>query len=569
MKKQFFLLASLLIIVVPMLFSQNIELKKIASTTKFPDGILDDGVTFSNMEILDVIGNYLVCKRPLHIFNVRTNICLLAKDLSSVKYVETPEEYAAYTPIYLCKVGDYYFFRLVKNAKQYTFAIYDKNLKFVKTMPMGEFNRCIPVYLGTVGGNHFVKFAYGKKFALATFDERINLLKVEPMGIFGRVYCDDEYIYLQNISVKAKQKDIPNGELIKMDKDMNVITRKPVTALWEKAKSKPLYLSVDTFGHLVCNCGRTYITVDKETLEQAKLDLRSGERSYHLSDTVVYDTDKILRIVSHITSLSVSVCDYNGNEMQNRSMEIPFRKQTCSFLEYKNNKVYVLLSEKTTVSIVGFDIESGATDTVSSFQLEQNPGYTCSVNLSNYDYKDYEISTSLWKYNNNSYNLVLTTERHRHQVSPVYQPRSKTYINEAKDYYDGYLSFIHLDENFQFIKLEEESYLDITSKKLCASKVLHYFGDYSLLMEYKPAKGMISDVQFVIWDQFGNRKVVLSHQKARFAPGGQYSTYRRGDPLYTPIIYKFSPNRYYILTGIYNNAKDAPPFTLTELTVKP
>lgn len=551
------LLLTLLLISASMLFAQQVELKTIASTSQFPDGILGDGVTLSDIKILDVLDNYLICKKPANAFKKQSDIFLLTKDLSAVKFLEVPED-AKLIPYHLCKVGNYYLSQVVKGNKQVSFAIYDRNLNYIRMVSLGKYSNYIPVYLGEVGGNHFVKLINGfKNFALATFDDQMNLIKVEPMENFGRLCCDSNYIYLQNIPLKAKRKDQRNGELLKMDKDMNIVLRKPVTD--QSSRLQGLQI-IDTLGYSILYNRGTYMTIDKETLEQTKLDLRSiGTTGLIYTDTVIYESDRLIRIVLRFNSLSISVCDYNGNELQNREIETYHHSQReCAFLEYRNNKVYVLLNKKKDIAIVSLDIETGAQDTISSFQLEQNPGYTHTFRPDNidYDYNYYDVSADIWKYNDNSYNLILSTEKQNHIA------------HFTNDNYDGYLSYIHLDKNFQLLKLEEGTYPNVRTINRCSYKPIHHFGNYTLLLQYIPDKEITSDVQFVIWDKSGKRKVVPTNLKALFAPGGEYSTYNRGWPLYTPVIYKCSPNRYYILAGIYKS-KYPTPLSLTELTIKP
>ena len=184
MKRNFFLLM-LLFLATTMLFAQQLELKTIASTSQFPDEILGNGVTLSDIKILDVLDNYLVCQKPMP-FKKQSNIFLLAKDLSSVKFLEIPGQSPELTPYRLCQIGNYYLSQVVKGNKQVSFAIYDKNLNYVKMISLGKYSNCAPVYLGKVGGIHFLKLMKGtKQFALATFDEQLNLINWSQWRILG------------------------------------------------------------------------------------------------------------------------------------------------------------------------------------------------------------------------------------------------------------------------------------------------------------------------------------------------------------------------------------------------
>ena len=119
--------------------------------------------------------------------------------------------------------------------------------------------------------------------------------------------------------------------------------------------------------------------------------------------------------------------------------------------------------------------------------------------------------------------------------------------------------------------MEEETYPHVVSIERCMYHVLHHCDDYTLMMQYKPMKGKFdnivtkTEVQYVIWDKFGNRTVMPTDQKASFSPGGEHSTTRRGTPIYYPSIYKIAPDYYYILAGIANDE----PYVLLELKVKP
>lgn len=573
MKKQVFLLASLLISATTMLFAQQLEQKTIATTTQFPEGVLGNGVALSNIQIVDVLDNYLVCKKPLTAFNKNSDIFLLAKDLSSVKFLEIPGE-PKMIPYHLCKVSNYYLSQVVKGNKQVSFALYDKNLNFIRMVSLEKYSNCAPVYLGKVGGNHFVKLMNGpKQFALATFDDQMNLIKLQPMERFGLICCDNNYIYLQNISLKAKFKDRNDGELIKMDKDMNIVLRKPITALWEQKNVKSVYKTVDTLGHTVfCNYG-TYMAIDKETLEQAKLDFRSSGKGLSSLDTTMYDTDKIIRFVVRSSSLSISACDYRGNELHNREVTVCNSHQRFDFLEYKDNKVYVLLNEKKDIAIVRFDIATGVADTISSFQLEQNPGYDRSkdgtydsfTTLTDIHYEDNDVSADIWRYDDNAYNLIVTTEYGSHYVHRYFVNREEHFT--SKHWYNAFLSYIHLDKNFKPLKSEEETYSEVIYPKLFSYRIMHHSDGYTLLMQYKPDKEEVADVQFVIWDKSGMRKVVTTDLKSDFWRVIN-TPYCHSHPLNTPVIYKLSPNQYYILAGI-PSGKKATPISLTELTVKP
>ena len=498
---------------------------------------------------------------------------MLAKDLSTVKFLEIPGE-PKMIPYHLCKVSNYYLSQVVKGNKQVSFALYDKNLNFIRMVSLEKYSNCAPVYLGKVGGNHFVKLMNGpKQFALATFDDQMNLIKLQPMERFGLICLDNNYIYLQNISLKAKFKDRNDGELIKMDKDMNIVLRKPVTALWEQKKVRSIYQTVDTLGHTVfCNYG-TYMAIDKETLEQAKLDLRTSGKGLSSLDTTMYDIDKIIRFVVRSSSLSISACDYQGNELHNREVEVCKLSQKFNLLKYRNNNVYLWVNEKKDIAIVRIDIATGVADTVSSFQLQQNPGYDRSqdsfydswTSSSDDHYKDNDISANIWEYDDNSYNLLVTTKYGRHYVHRYYINREENYT--SKHNYDGYLSYIHLDKNFKPLKMEEETFSDVIYPKLFSYRIMHHSGDYTLSLQYKPDKEEVADVQFVIWDKSGMRKVVTTDLKSNFWRVIN-TPYCYSHPLNTPVIYKLSPNHYYILAGI-PSGKKATPISLIELTVKP
>ena len=224
--KKLILLLTLVLLSAPTFFAQQLEFKTISESSgiSLPKGFRMS----SDFQIVDTVDNYLLCLKPITIagFSMGNEVFLLAKDLSAVKTLALPQEYAKFTPLYLKKVG----------------------------------------------GNHFVKLHKGyKKYALALYDEHMNFVKAEPVEDLSLLCKDGDYIYFRSAPITSNMSVACNGDLIKMDKDMNSVLRKPLTVLWSYETHRPKYHVIDTLGHIVFNNHGTYMTIDKETLEQTKL----------------------------------------------------------------------------------------------------------------------------------------------------------------------------------------------------------------------------------------------------------------------------------------------------------
>jgi len=506
MKNRILTMAVLLISATTMLCAQQLEFKTISEAS---DGIpiqRQKGFRWSpNFAIVDTTDNYLLCTVSSQ--NYINESCLLAKDLSVLKTLELPKEYIKYTPIYLCKLGSNYFFKLQKGFKQY---------------------------------------------ALALFDEHMNFIKAEPMENFGLVCKDHNYMYLQNAPVKAKVPAAYEGELIKMDKDMNVIVRKPVTVHWEGGNYfRQKYCGVDTLGHLIFYNRGTCMAVDKETLEQTKLDLtcpvsfalrtNSAFREFSL-----YEADKIINFAAYTDGfsgyyLTIHISDYKGNLLKKTDLHFE-RTLAEGLLDYKNDRLYLYINEGQSLFVKEYDLFNETEKVVSSVQLEKNPGYTCITKgeqfAMQYD-KLYGFTVNPFKYDDNSYNLLVSTSE----------------TDNGKSIYNKYLSFIHMDENFNLMKMEEEVYDKISSLSNVSHRTLHSFDDYTLLMQTKKIDEKHSAVQFIIWDKSGEVKEISSDLKYPSASDVQVS-------YNSPKVYKISPTRYYILYHNENN------YELVEMTVK-
>ena len=507
MKRNFFLLM-LLFLATTVLFALQVEFRTIseASEIKMPKGF--KWTYFSNIQIVDTVDNYLICLKK-HPGYSTSEVFLLDKETLSVKTLELPKEYAKLTPTYLCKLK----------------------------------------------GNHFVKLYKGEKHnALALFDEHMNFVKAMPMNKFGLICQDDNYIYIHNTPVTYKTPEAYEGELVKLDRDMNVIVRKPLTVSWDKTTYRGEHSAVDTLGHIIFNNRGTYMLVDRETLDQTKLDvipsLDFEERAFGtLIEYDQYLPDKIIHLMYKGYYLAIREVDYEGNVLLNKSMKFDQNKKSI-FLDYKNDKVYILVAEEKNLSVQEIDMTSETVKIVSSFQLEENIGAVKNPFIfgkPSYPFKTYLFAASVWKYVNNCYNLITTTTE-------------SEYYEDGTSLHDKYTSYLHLDENFNLLKMEE----DKNYNRLRAANQLSYLpqenlDDYSIIIYNKPIiekknkNAVFSEVNFIIWDKTGGRKEIPSG--VRFFSG----TEKVND---MPAFYKISPTRYYIFSR-------SEAFKLTEAIVKP
>ena len=504
------MMAVLLISLTTMLCAQQLEFKTISeapSTKVFQKLLKGYPLQSPTIQIMDIVDDYLICDLSYQYYPMGNGSCLITKDLLSVEKIKLPKEYEKYTPFYMFKLDGKFYFKLQKGYKQY---------------------------------------------AMALFDEHMNFIKAEPMANFGLVCKDDNYIYLQNAPVKAKVPAAYEGELIKMDKDMNILLRKPVTVHWDGGDTfRRKYCGVDTLGHLIFYNRGTCMAVDKETLEQTKLDLtcpvpfalrtNSAFREFSL-----YEADKIINFAAYTDgfsgySLTIHISDYKGNLLKKTDLHFD-RALTEGLLDYKNDRLYLYVNEGQSFLVKEYDLFNETEKVVSSVQLEKNPGYTCITKgeqfAMQYD-KLYGFTVDPFKYDDNSYNLLVSTSE----------------TDNNKSIYNKYLSYIHMDENFNLMKMEEEVYDKIPSLSHVSYRTLHSFDDYTLLMQTKPIDKKHSAVQFIIWDKSGNKKEITSNI--------QYSSMSE-QIYYKQMVYKISPTRYYIFSydGDMTN-------TLVEMTVKP
>lgn len=493
MKRNIFLLM-LLFSATTVLFAQQLELKIISQgSVTIPKGFKWS----NNFQIRDTVDNYLLCTLiyPTHTYES----CLMHKDLSAIRRIELPKEYAKFAPIYMCKVDDHYFFKLQKGFKQY---------------------------------------------ALAIFDEHMNFIKAEPMENVGLVYHDEQYIYLQNAPVKAKVPAAYEGELIKMDKDMNVIIRKPVSVPWNRDTYRPGYNAKDTMGHIIFNNRGTFMTIDRETLGQTKLDLTCAlsfeeKMSSSLRDLTLYKADNLIHITFHGYTLSARISDYNGKLLNNQDWKFK-TTQSAVFIDYIDDKIYVLADEEKEVSVIEFDVKSGISRIVSSFALDQNPGFKpLGWGPVSYPYTQYVFTCSKWNYEGKSHNILIGTEETKHWQS------NSTTCNK-------FINFIHMDKNFKPIKTKEDVYNDVKAQARVSYKELYTCDDYTLLMQEKPIDKKNSALQFIIWDKSGEIQEIATDIQAP-TQYSSISTYA--------VIHKISPTRYYIFIN-------TDTCRLLELTVK-
>ena len=219
-------------------------------------------------------------------------------------------------------------------------------------------------------------------------------------------------------------------------------------------------------------------------------------------------------------------------------------------MDYKNDKVYILVAEEKNLSVQEIDMTSETVKIVSSFQLEENIGAVKNPFIfgkPSYPFKTYLFAASVWKYVNNCYNLITTTTE-------------SEYYEDGTSLHDKYTSYLHLDENFNLLKMEE----DKNYNRLRAANQLSYLpqenlDDYSIIIYNKPIiekknkNAVFSEVNFIIWDKTGGRKEIPSG--VRFFSG----TEKVND---MPAFYKISPTRYYIFSR-------SEAFKLTEAIVKP
>ncbi len=487
MKRTFLLLALLPFLATVVSFAQKLEIKTIASTSKidFPKWDYPKGVFPRIINIIDTVDNYLICKEPGAAIYRAHEVFLLHKDSLTVKRIEMPKEYAKYTPVYMCKLG----------------------------------------------GNHFVKFkkAY-KKYALALYDEHMHFIKVKPMGNFGLLCTDANYVYFQNAPVSTKVDISYNGELIKMDKEMNVVLTQPVTVLWDHNYSSN-YGAVDTLGHIIFNNLGTHMLIDRETLAQTKLDFKSG-----FVERTIYEADRMIRIAFCKNRsgcyTSVQVFDYKGNLLKSQTIDRSCEVMT-GYMAYKEDKLYFLVNEKKNLSFIEYNISDGTTRTLSSFDMVQNPGYAPPQTNANYSF-----GLNPWVYENNTFNVLIGT------TETIYSA------------YNKYFSFIHLDENFNRIKIEEETYNKILLPEYNSYRILHKFDDFTLLIKEKVDKWWVT-VRFVFWDMSGNKTEMTSDIQ-----------YDRGNEtrLVQPAVFKISPTRYYILHACKIGKKRG--YRLSEVNIK-
>ena len=501
MKRNFFLLM-LLFSATTMLFAQQLELKTISQgPVTIPKGFKWS----NNFQIIDTVDNYLLCLKPITIagFSMGNEVFLLAKDLSAVKTLALPQEYAKFTPLYLKKVG----------------------------------------------GNHFVKLHKGyKKYALALYDEHMNFVKAEPVEDLSLLCMDGDYIYFRSAPITSNMSVACNGDLIKMDKDMNSVLRKPLTVLWSYETQRPKYHVKDTLGHIVFNNRGTYMTIDKETLEQTKLGLTypptETERIYgSLPDYYMYEADKIIYLKYLGYSLSAHVCDYKGNLLYSNNQLLTLSDTQKSAIIYhkldqNGDKVYILVNEAKNISIVEYDVASGSTRTVSSFNMEKNPGFRIDLKYNT----QYNLTFSFWQYDENNYNLLVST--------------TESNFPEHTKEPNRYFTYIHLDKDFKPTKMEEEVFERLPSSSRVSCSEMNACKEYTLLMQTKPIDKSSSAVQFIIWNKFGEIKKITSDLK--------YPSLVETQVLYnSPKTYKISPTHYYILIG-----DDKNKYKLIELTVK-
>ena len=260
----------------------------------------------------------------------------------------------------------------------------------------------------------------------------------------------------------------------------------------------------------------------------------------------LYEADKIINFAAYTDgfsgySLTIHISDYKGNLLKKTDLHFD-RALTEGLLDYKNDRLYLYVNEGQSFLVKEYDLFNETEKVVSSVQLEKNPGYTCITKgeqfAMQYD-KLYGFTVDPFKYDDNSYNLLVSTSE----------------TDNNKSIYNKYLSYIHMDENFNLMKMEEEVYDKIPSLSHVSYRTLHSFDDYTLLMQTKPIDKKHSAVQFIIWDKSGNKKEITSNI--------QYSSMSE-QIYYKQMVYKISPTRYYIFSydGDMTN-------TLVEMTVKP
>lgn len=478
------------------MLAQSLEFRTITSDTKIPKELLiKPQMRMADIEILDTVDNFLICRRPVFITNTRqymyTETFLLDKGLQTVKKIELPKEYSKFTPVYLCKLGNNHFFKLRK-----------------------EF----------------------KKYSLALFDQHMNFIKAEPMENFGLVCKDDNFIYLQNSPIKSKTYD---GEFVKVDKDMNFVVRKPVSVLYDFNTYRPDYSAVDTMGHIILRNRGTYICIDRETLDQIELDVTEPLDYYtriaaSLRDYDMYEEDKTIHLTAYGSSkMNVRVCDYKGNMLFNRTFSSPISYPNFSFVAYKNNKVYFLTRKDRTISIHEYNMETESTNVVFSHKME-NP-----LN------KESSTFANCWTYDDNSYNVIVNN--------------SEPFDAGGNHWrYNKYISFIHLDENFELTQpVEEKAFKTLFSPSHVFYNVLYTSKEYTLLQHshlVSGYKGLLYELQFCIWDKSGQQTMIPS--------GIKYNTLYVDTPN-KPVIFEVSPTRYYILTGFSKET-----YNLVEMVVK-
>lgn len=499
MKTKIFSL-SLLLLFASVITAQTLEFRTITQDAKIPKWIMSKKqMRFSDIEVLDTVDNYLICRKPVFLSNTRqylyTETFLLDTGLQDVKTLELPKEYAKFTPVYLCRVG----------------------------------------------GNHFVKLRKGfKKYSLALFDQHMNFIKAEPMENFGFVCKDDQYIYIHNSPIKSKTYD---GELIKMDKDMNVVMRKPITVLFDSGTFRQEYSAVDTLGHIVFRNRGTYMCIDRETLDQIELDLIEPIDYYtrilnSFRNFDVFEADKVTHITSYASRMmNVRSCDYQGHLLSNQTFQFPISYPMYSYLDYRNNKMYFSATEDQTVSIYEHNLATGINQVVYSYNL--GLGRTLNKNSSHF--------ATLRKYNNGTSNLIVE--------------HSEPYNVNARDNtwrYNKYVTYLHLDENFKPThSVETKNYNGLYSSSLIFDKILHSFDDFTLMQHAEPVKnsrGLLYDLEFCIWDKTGQMKSIST--------GIRYNTLYVDIPN-KPVFLEISPKKYYILVAV-----DKETCKLIEMTVK-
>jgi len=499
--KKLILLLTLVLLSAPTFFAQQLEFKTISESS---DISLPKGFRMSSdFRIVDTVDNYLLCLNPVIVagFSMGDEVFLLDKDLSAIKTLELPKEYVKYTPLYLQKVG----------------------------------------------GNHFVKLHKGyKKYALALFDKHMNFVKAEPVEDVSLLCKHGDYIYFRSAPITTNMTVACNGELIKMDKDMNIVLRKPLTVLWSYETQRPKYHAIDTLGYIVFNNHGTYMTIDKETLEQTKLGLTypptETERIYgSLPDYYMYEADKIIYLKYLGYSLSAHVCDYDGNLLYSNNQLLTFSDTQKSAILYhkldqNGDKIYILLNEAKKISIVEYDVALGSTRTVSSFNMEKNPGFRIDLKYNT----QYSLAFSFWQYDENNYNLLVSTTE-------------SNYPEHTKEP-NRYFTYIHLDKDLKPTKMEEEVFERLPSASHVSCSVMNACEEYTLLMQEKPIDKSSSAVQFIIWNKSGEIKKITSDLKYPSLVETQVS-------YNSPKVYKISPTHYYIF--IYDDK-----YKLIELIVK-